>query len=305
MRPTKLNRARSAKLLKKLAAKPPSACICSVNIYSGYADFRGPSSTKRQAGNAGGDRRTITEFSSGARRNFLKRMFSLSVLPDLAVTLTYPGIYAAEAETWKRHLDNFSHEFRRRFPGSWFFWKLEPQRRGAPHFHLIGSVGGGRLNIFFLRQFIAETWFRIVGSGDERHLNAGTQADYINDSFGKVRAYVCKYVGKRSGSDLPQWATPGRFWGIIGRKNLPTATCCQVLLPRDAFFKLRRLVRKWMKRFATSTSYSKRLKNLSAFFVLVQHGIVFRLLEGALGFSLPQASNSLAPAVLDFELIPF
>jgi hypothetical protein len=288
------------------SVNPPSAAVCSVSIYTGYADFRGPSVSSKAPSAARGDRRSISVFSKGARRNFLKKVFSLSALPDLFITLTYPGFYSADPMEWKRHLDNFSREFLRHFPRTWFFWKLEPQRRGAPHFHLICSLGKDRVPISLLRQFIAKTWFRIVDSGDVRHLRAGTQADYIDDSFGKIRAYVCKYVGKSTtGSDLPQWATPGRFWGIVGRKNLPPATCCHVLLPRDTFFKLRRLVRNWMKRFASSDSYVHRLRRLPSFFVLAQHATLFRLLEGALGFLLPQTSNPLTPEVLDLEVVPF
>jgi hypothetical protein len=229
----------------------------------------------------------------------------LSELPDLAITLTYPGFYSTDPKEWKRHLDNFSHEFQRRFPGTWFFWKLEPQKRGTPHFHLLGSLKTDRINITILRKFIAETWYGVVASGDERHLRAGTQADFIGESFGKVKRYVCKYVGKNVGADLPQWATPGRWWGVIGRKNLPSSPCCHLLLPKDIFFKLRRLVRKWMGRFLTSVRYAKRLKKLTAFLILASDATMFRLLEGALGFFISQyASQHGVSTVLDLESVP-
>lgn len=287
------------------SVNPPSADAYSVSIYAGYTDFRGTSVFSRSRKVSPGKRQTIRAFSPKARRDLLKKIFALSALPDLCITLTYPGLYSADPTEWKRHLDNFFREVRRHFPDSWFFWKLEPQRRGAPHFHLLGSLGEQRLHITILRQFVAETWYRVVDSGDEKHLRAGTQTDYIDDSFGKVRSYVCKYVGKPTASDLPQWAAPGRFWGVFGRKNLPAATCCHVLLPRDTFLRLRRLVRRWMKRFSSSRNYAQRLKTMRSFFVLAQHATIFRLLEGALGFILPHTSNPLAPDVLDLELVPF
>jgi len=290
------------------SVNPSPADTYCVSIYSGYSDFRASSSSSRQPTvRSRGDRGAITQFSPGARRNFLKNIFSLSTLPDLAITLTYPGIYPADSRAWKRHLDNFSSEFRDRFPGSWFFWKLEPQKRGAPHYHLLGSLGVShdRMGIAILRKFIAETWFLVVGSGDERHLRSGISADFINDSFGKCKRYVCKYVGKSTGSDLPEWARPGRFWGIIGRKKLPASPCCHVLLPKDIFFKLRRLVRKWMRRFPSSARYAIRLKKLPSFFILANHGLLFRLLEGALGFVFPQADSPLVSGVFDLETTPF
>lgn len=288
------------------SVNPPSAKCHSVSVYSGYANFRAPSKpAPHHPGHDRGDRKTITRFSPSSRRNFLKKVFSLAVLPEIFITLTYPGFYPADSSTWKRHLDNFAHEFRRRFPGSWFFWKLEPQRRGAPHFHLMGSLGRDRMDINLLRRFIGKNWFRVVGSDDERHLRAGTQADFICDSSGKIRAYVCKYVGKSTESDLPEWATPGRFWGIIGRQSLPATPCCHVLLPRETFFKLRRLVRKWLHRFASSNHYATRLKRMPSFFVLLSHGLLFRMLENAVGFLLPQPDGQLVSNVLDLELIPF
>jgi hypothetical protein len=52
---------------------------------------------------------------------------------------------------------------RREFSGCSAIWKLEPQKRGAPHFHLL--VWG----IAFLHyQRLARRWFEIVGSNDPR-----------------------------------------------------------------------------------------------------------------------------------------
>lgn len=280
----------------------PTSGTYAVNIYTGYADFRPPpplafkkparKPAKQLSENLAaliprGNRKAISEFSKPSKRNFLKKIFSLSVLPDLFITLTYPGSYTydrKDSKAWKRNLDNFVHAFRRQFPDSWFFWKLEPQRRGAPHFHLVGSLGV-RVNIVLLRKFIAETWFRVVGSGDVKHLQAGIQADFVNDSFGKVKRYVCKYVSKISATD-PAWAAPGRWWGIVGRDKLPSSPCCHVLLTEDTFFKLRRLVRKWMAHLRTSAGYSKRLRKLASFFVLADHRHILAQLEFTIGFSL-------------------
>lgn len=288
-----------------LFVNPPSANCHTVSIFPGYTDFRSASPVSSCPGKpARGDRQKVTKFSRRSRTNFLKKVFSLFELPGVFVTLTYPGHYPAESSEWKRHLDNFSKELLRHFPGSWFFWKLEPQKRGAPHFHLMGSLGAGNegLSISLLRHFVAATWFRVVGSGDVRHFRAGTQVDFLKDASGKVQAYVCKYVGKSTCVSLPSWATPGRFWGIVGRKNLPAASCCHVQLTRESFYKLRRLVRRWLRRFSSSSFYADRLKSISSFFVLLPRETFFCLLGGAVGFPIFRPLEF--QGVLDLESAP-
>jgi len=51
------------------------------------------------------------------------------------VTLTYRKNYQ-DAETSKDHLNAFLQRWRRRFPDFAYFWKMEPQERGAIHYHL-------------------------------------------------------------------------------------------------------------------------------------------------------------------------
>lgn len=277
-----------------------------VSIRSGYTEFRAPKSNPaRHAPISRGIRKKITCFSPSSRRNFLKRIFSLNILPSLFLTLTYPRYYPADALTWKWHLDNFSLALLRAFPGAWLYWKLEPQKRGAPHFHLCGDLGR-KIPIALLRRFVAKTWFRVVGIGYPEHLRAGTQADYVNNSHSRIKGYVCKYVAKSTASALPEWATPGRFWGIIGRKNLPASPCCHVLLTRDIFFKLRRFVRKWIGRSSSPSSgnYAKRLKKLPSFFILAHYHHILRQLEFILGFSL--AIDTLSQSLFDFyKPVPF
>jgi len=288
------------------SVNPTGATTHHVCVYSGFFECRRTSGQSAAAPCSRGDRAGIASFSASARRNFLKKIFSLSALPSFFSTLTYPAYYPADANTWKRHLDRFSRVLLRRFPHAWFFWKLEPQRRGAPHFHLMGDLACGAVSVALLRCFVAATWFRVVGSGDGRHAVAGTQFDFIHDATGKVRAYVCKYVGKPAGSDLPEWARPGRFWGIVGRKNLPAAPCVHLLLPKDIYFRLRRVVRKWLARLASpaSAGYAVRLKKMPSFFVLAPHELLFRFLESAAGFTV-RAPGPLLPDVLELELIPF
>ena len=258
-----------------------------IAIFNGYSEFKEPSPATT-CHSCGGLRRAIQGFSSSARKLLLKRLFSLSQYPSLFITLTYPRIFPADSQEWKRHLDNFFRSLRRDFPGAWFFWKLEPQKRGAPHFHLFGELGT-KVNVFKLRRYLSHLWFRVCGTNDPKHLLAGVQADFVNDSLGKMRAYVCKYVGKAETDCVyPEWARPGRFWGIHGRENLPPVLASVFDLPQKDFCQVKRLIRRWLKRLsASSRNYSSRLRSIPSFHLLAPHQLIAKLIESVLGTPVP------------------
>lgn len=94
---------------------------------------------------AGVPRAKIGGFSRQSRRRLLYLLASIdqqaSGLP-LFVTLTHPGKdWEGYAEEMKRHLDNFHRWLSYRHPEASAFWRLEMQKRGAPHFHLLVGVG--------------------------------------------------------------------------------------------------------------------------------------------------------------------
>ncbi len=261
---------------------------CRITIFNGYSEFKDRQLLGCLPRVGGGPRSSIKVFSARARKLMLKRLFSLSTYPSLFITLTYPRIYPADSEEWKRHLDNFFRSLRREFPESWFFWKLEPQKRGAPHFHLLGELGP-EVNIHLLRTYISHLWFRVCGTGDPKHLRAGTQVDLINDSEGKMRAYVCKYVGKaETGVNYADWERPGQFWGVRGRKNLPPALANILELPEYEFARVKRLLRRWLKRLSPSSrSYANRMKAIPSFHLLAPHHVICKLVEFVTSLTLP------------------
>jgi hypothetical protein len=88
------------------------------------------------------------------------------------VCLTYPSEYPEDGRAFKRHLDTFQKRLKRM--NIQYFTVLEFQDRGAPHYHTLIT---GILD----RQELSRMWFEIVGSGDPRHLQAGTSIQFIVD----------------------------------------------------------------------------------------------------------------------------
>ncbi|MBI5557674.1 MAG: hypothetical protein HY885_08550 [Deltaproteobacteria bacterium] len=267
--------------------KPPIPDFpgCQVVINHGCSDFKIGGAVKSfyvQASSRG-DRAAIVKFSSRSRKNLLKKLFSLPLYPSLFLTLTYPKYFPAESHEWKRHLDNFRRVLLDKFPKAWFFWKLEPQKRGAPHYHLIGDLGE-EINIHLLRQYVSYLWFEVCGTGYPAHLAAGTNVEVIKDSERKMQAYVCKYIGKVDNTEYAAWSHPGRFWGIIGRKNLPEALSVAITMDAPEYYVVRRLIRRWLKSISPkSKAYAKRLAHIPSFFVLIPKSVVHKIIDLVVG----------------------
>lgn len=156
----------------------------------------------------------IKEFSKASRRRLMRMMAKIakSEFPQF-VTLTYPAEWPEDPKVWKQHLKKFIMRMKYRFPGFAGIWKLEFQQRGAPHFHLL--VWG--LPTAGMKNYISHHWYKVVGSGDEKHLAAGTQIQRIR-SWRGVMSYASKYLGKsQENYGLPV----GRFWGVFNRDGVP------------------------------------------------------------------------------------
>jgi len=139
------------------------------------------------------------------------------------VTLTYPCEYPTVARA-KRDLKIFLQRLNRKFEKAGLIWKLEPQQRGAPHYHLL--VWGIDNAILF--GWVLKNWHEIAGNGDRNHylFHAGLLPDSQKCvtkvySFNGVWSYASKYLGKTF--DVAQWGQKwtGRFWGIVNRENIP------------------------------------------------------------------------------------
>lgn len=195
---------------------------------------------------AGGRRGRVDGFSDKSRRNLLRTMCALTFMDDepWEITLTWPGEFPLDGRRVKRDLAAFWRRLERRYGRLQAVWKLEFQGRGAPHFHL--AVSRPVASLSEVRAFVSAAWFEVVGSGDLRHLGAGTQVIKLEYS---PAAYFAGYLGGTRTAKEYQHRVPegfesvGRFWGL--RNVSPEWN--QLRLTEAEFFALRRLVRKWVR----------------------------------------------------------
>lgn len=197
----------------------------------------------------------VTSFSKQSRGRLLELVASINkpalrALP-IFLTLTYPGVFPTEGPVVKSHLDTFLKRLRRAFPQSACIWKLEFQARGAPHFHLL-LFGVPFIN----RYWLSKAWFEVVGSGDTRHLQAGTRVEFIR-SYKGVIFYAAKYVAKVDVGTSADGC--GRFWGVMGREFLPVEVI-ECALSFRAFFRARRVVERYMASKARANRLTRAKK---------------------------------------------
>jgi hypothetical protein len=208
--------------------------------------------------------REIVAWSGKSRANFVHVMCELDYAPMFSsvyrvaamLTLTYPADWltvAPDGRTVKKHLDTF----RKRYLRAWgealiCVWKLEFQRRGAPHFHILlvpphGKAGEYRLAMakrrrpaigdgLPFRQWVSITWADIVNHPDpeerRKHEAAGTGLDFAEGLRATDPKRVAVYFLKHGGASAKEYQHivpepwrepgkgPGRFWGYWGLERV-------------------------------------------------------------------------------------
>jgi hypothetical protein len=201
-------------------------------------------------GPPGGPRGLITGLSKASRKRLLQTMGSVDrgTRPPLFIGLTYPGdAWPDDPAEWHADLDAWWQRLQRFLPGRKLamIWRLEPQERGAPHFHLL--IFGAE---FIPYRWVADNWSAVVG-GDERHRRSCSRVERVKSWRGAM-SYASKYLGKLSDGRAFRAntgdvvAAVGRHWGIKGRANLPI-TWVRYMVHFRTFYRLRRTIAAYMR----------------------------------------------------------
>lgn len=224
----------------------------------------------------GGVRGKIGSFSPASRRRLMRLLNSINrdeVYLPFFITLTYHDNWPSSRQGRKKHMDALQKRMERSYGRFAAVWRLEFQRRGAPHYHLLVFLNpeqivpylGGvrslhrRSALLRLRSDVAWMWNEIVDREDIQHLEAGTSVEGIR-SWKGVNSYAAKYMGKletfRGGEEGQE--SPGRFWGVWRRSLLPISyEQTQITLPH--FFQMRRVLRRYARLHIRNTREPRRV----------------------------------------------
>lgn len=224
-----------------------------------------------------GKRGEITHFSNASRRRLMRLMAQIDRTAfrrrPLFITLTYPAKYPTSSRVYKAHLRSFLARFARRYPHVPIIWRLEYQKRGAPHYHLMVFSPW-----YIDYRWVAETWYAATGRGDVFTLISGTETRAVR-SWRGVMYYASKYMSK--GGEVPSGHKPGRLWGVHSREDLPIRL--QVItLEWSHFATLQQWLWDWHARNGREVLHQYKYKGASAYmsedmaYLLVQRALLRR-----------------------------
>lgn len=146
------------------------------------------------------------------------------------ITLTYGELYPKVFEA-KAQMRAFLKKIRRTFGRCTFLWRMEFQKRGAPHFHILASfareISGTHLKYVGIRAWTKtqrkmhnSSWNKAYDKKTYKEKAShqyGFKLDTLESSRGGMK-YVSKYAGKIDQNE--PLATVGRRWGLEGKNQL-------------------------------------------------------------------------------------
>lgn len=185
---------------------------------------------KTRSKTGGGRRGAVRTFTPASRKRMLQMVATIVNTKAIFLTLTYGQEYPIFKDT-KRDVDVFCKRLKREFPSSGILWRVERQKRGAPHIHLL--IWG----VPFLHwNKVREWWSAVI---DEKYHDWSSGKAVCPHVHGEILAgtrqvmyYVTKYCAKNDPLHLDslmshispqQMEITGRHWGIIGREFIPVA----------------------------------------------------------------------------------
>ena len=153
----------------------------------------------------GHTRSKIIEFSKRSVRRLRHTIRNSDELLKTFITLTYPADISCDGKKTKTYLNAFLQYLQRKRLKH--VWVLEFQLLGAPYYHIIATR-------YIDKDELSERWYKIVGSGDEKHLKSGTQINYIR-SKNQLYGYLSNYIKNLEQKIIPVgFENLGRFWGV-------------------------------------------------------------------------------------------
>lgn len=203
----------------------------------------------------GGLRGGVTEFTAQSRLRLFRMLARLQTPESKGyrsrvsfLTLTTKEIL--HPKVFKVLLFRFLRVLKRRSPMTAVVWRLEYQKRGAPHVHcILYDVG------YLKKEWIQQEWGKIVGEA-----LPFTRIELVR-AYRQLMSYAAKYVGKLLGdcgfnsvtySDRSegltqiQLETAGRVWGVFNRDCLPFDRLEEAKIPQDGAWYM---IRAYCRRF--------------------------------------------------------
>ncbi|MBA7533511.1 hypothetical protein ES705_25751 [subsurface metagenome] len=191
-------------------------------------------------------RGNIQEFSKKSRFRLFHLMSKIDnklLTEPLFITLTYHHGHHRVHSNTKGQLHHFLVRLRQLSPHVEYIWRIELQKRGAPHYHLIifPSILDKPNNKINFSIMVSKIWHSIADPDSRAHKEYGCKIKVIN-SYREACAYISKYVGKYNPNE--DSVKVGRHWG--NSRNLPFRISSHVTTNRSGAKELIEILRRWL-----------------------------------------------------------
>lgn len=204
-------------------------------------------------GHSGGGRRgEVAGFSAEARKRMIHMLHSVKFQTAVMVTLTYGADYPKEWKKWKANLKEWRRRFEFRYGHTKAIWRIELQKRAAPHFHIL------YLDMPFIPvDTLQSSWYDIIKTPPELRYGNGLDLKAVrgSSSHKQIMAYVSKYIGKvERYDDWEEKPKIGRIWGYWNLKEEPFLEC--ELSEFECKEVAKRVMSMWAKNYYTPADLS-------------------------------------------------
>jgi hypothetical protein len=222
-------------------------------------------------------------WSLASMARFKLRVMAFQIPSDWVIfgfTFTYPKVFPSAKDS-KADFHELFKNAKRDLPCEFFaLWKLELQKRGAPHFHTEFACPASQKDQ--VQAYFWFLWIRLVGASS-RGLN-------IQDKY--IRGVTEKYIAKHhKKSNQMVVGECGRVWGIVNRsvyKRFIDPTPLDFTAPVCGW--LERALRRYVGRILLSDSKSGFL-----FYTTTQKQTLYRLIKWAENLPLTSTQVSSRP----------
>lgn len=255
-----------------------------INLYQNVVTLQDMAPSDQQTTPPQREEGDIKTFSRKSRMRMMKKILAIRYDPDrrpIFITLTYHLETQKTARAYKLDIARFVRWLNRYDDRCRWIWKVEFQKRGAVHFHLIyfPNITFTRPRLEAFRRDVSEAWHEHSGETTEAHRKAGTNVQYVKSDRGII-TYVAKYVTKDEGTPPP--VQIGRFWAASS--NFKPEIICDFECNAAVFFQLRRLLRRWLKANQRKKSpFYRRMRRMATLSAFIRYDEMIRAVMWASG----------------------
>jgi len=231
-------------------------------IYENYVSYTPPTRSPFFKNYVGSHRGEIKTFSPRSRfRLFvlLGKMDHVDNLQAIFVTLTYHYGYRGEERKAQIDFHNYLTRLRLYDPDVQYIWRIELQKRNAPHFHMI-ILPGKHHAYFGDNKYVASLnilWHTISDPTSRAHEKYGFKVVPITN-YTKACAYLSKYIAKYDVNSPSSGSY--KHWG--NSRNLPISEPSSHTCIRENAYLVIEEIRRWLLKNGKSKYSSEEYFNI-------------------------------------------